>query len=200
MRRCGNPMLMVTSVVTALAVGCGDGAGTPAPAPASSRPASASSRVAPATSPSPSAVHPAWGTRPTTVIHHPAVPPVPVVTGVRFAAHPAEGFDRIVFDVEGALPGYSVRYVDQVRADPSDRPVTVPGRRHLLVVLTPAQAHRDSGAATVSGVHQLGLPVLRSYAIVGDFEGYVSIAIGVDDVVGYRVAELPGRIYLDVAA
>jgi hypothetical protein len=134
------------------------------------------------------------------VVHHPAVPPVPVVTGVRYAAHSAEGFDRIVFDIQGPLPGYSVRYVDQVRADGSDRVVQVPGRQHLLVVLTPAQAHRASGASTVSGVHRLTLPMLRSYAIVGDYEGYVSIALGLDDVVGYRVAELPGRIYLDVAA
>jgi hypothetical protein len=36
--------------------------------------------------------------------------------------------------------------------------------------------------------------------VVGDFEGHVSIAIGLDDVVGFRVGELPGRIYLDVAA
>jgi hypothetical protein len=135
-----------------------------------------------------------------TMVRHPAVPPVPVVTGVRAAAHPAEGFDRIVFDVGGALPGYSVRYVDEVKADPSDRVVAVPGRRHLLLVLTPAQAHRDDGATTVSGVHRLSLPMMRSYAIVGDYEGYVSIAIGLDDVVGYRVGELPGRLYLDVAA
>jgi hypothetical protein len=135
-----------------------------------------------------------------TVTHHPSVPPVPVVMRVRYAAHSAEGFDRIVFDIDGALPGYSVRYVSEVRADPSDRVVAVPGRRYLLVVLNPAQAHRDSGTTTVTGVHSLGLPMLRGYAIVGDFEGYVSIALGLDDVVGYRVGELPGRIYLDVAA
>jgi hypothetical protein len=135
-----------------------------------------------------------------TVRHDPPVPPVPVVTGIRYAAHSSQGYDRIVFDLSGGLPGYSVRYVSQVRADPSDRPVSVPGRRHLLVVLTPAQAHRDNGGATVSGVHRTDLPMLKSYAVVGDFEGYVSIALGLDDVVGFRVGELPGRIYLDVAA
>jgi hypothetical protein len=134
------------------------------------------------------------------VVHQPAVPPVPVVTGVRYASHPAEGYDRIVFDISGALPGYSARYVSSVVADPSDRPVNVPGRRHLLIVLNPAQAHRDDGVTTVTGVHSVSLPVLRSYAVVGDYEGHVSIALGLDDVVGYRVGELPGRIYLDVAA
>jgi hypothetical protein len=125
---------------------------------------------------------------------------VPVVLRVRSAAHPAEGYDRIVFDVRGALPGYTVRYVDEVRADPSDRPVTVPGRRFLLVVFTPAQAHTHDGTATVKGTNRLDLPMMRGYAVVGDYEGHVSIAIGLDGIVGYRVGELPGRIYLDVAA
>jgi len=148
----------------------------------------------------PSSAAPSWGSGPVTVEHRPPVPPVPVVLRVRYAVHAAEGFDRIVFDIAGPLPGYSVRYVPRVTSDPSDRPVSVPGRRHLLVVLHPAQAHRQDGTVTVSGVHSLHLPMLRSYAVTGDFEGHVSIAVGLDDVVAYRVRELPGRIYLDVAA
>ncbi|MFC4070242.1 AMIN-like domain-containing (lipo)protein [Actinoplanes subglobosus] len=148
--------------------------------------------------PKPAAV--TWGTGPVTVPRSPAVPPVPVVTGIRYAAHPAEGYDRIVFDISGAAPGYAVRYVDEVRADPSDRIVTVPGRAFLLVVLTPAQAHRDDGRVTVSGTRRLDLPMLRAYAVTGDFEGHVSIALGLDDVVGFRVGEASGRIYVDVAA
>jgi hypothetical protein len=78
--------------------------------------------------------------------------------------------------------------------------VAVPGRRHLLVVLSPAQAYRNGGGSTVTGTHRVDLPMLRSYAVVGDFEGHVSIALGLDLVVGFRMGELPGRIYLDVAA
>jgi hypothetical protein len=181
----------------------GNGSGAPAPVPAPSATVPQASPSPTATTPAPggggSVNHPTWSSGPVTVKHNLAVPPVPVVTGIRFAARPREGFDRIVFDIPGALPGYSVRYVSQVRMDPSDRPVSVPGRRYLLVVLNPAQAHRVDGAATVSGVHRVGLPMLESYAVVGDYEGYVSIALGLDDVVGYRVGELPGRIYLDVA-
>jgi predicted small lipoprotein YifL len=204
MRRDEISILVALTMVVALIAGCGGkGAGSPAPAPASTAATASAAPSAPVTSvPTvrPSTIGPTWSSGPVTVVRHPAVPPVPVVVRVRAAAHPAEGFDRIVFDIDGAAPGYSVRYVDQVKADPSDRPVAVPGRRHLLVVLTPAQAHRDDSAVTISGVHRLGLPMMRSYAVVGDYEGYVSIAIGVDDVVGYRVGELPGRIYLDVAA
>jgi hypothetical protein len=203
--------IMAVLITVALAVGC---AGNPDESPAAPAPTTSARPSAPATSatpgpsgdttkPSPgtpSTGGPTWSSGPITVAHSPAVPPVPVITGIRYAAHSQAGYDRIVFDVQGALPGYSVRYVDQVGADPSDRVVTVPGRRHLLIVMRPAQAHRDNGTATVSGTHRVNLPMLKSYAVVGDFEGVVSIALSLDDVVGYRVGELPGRIYLDVAA
>jgi hypothetical protein len=157
-----------------------------------------------AAAPSPSATTlvasaPRWRTDPITVKHEPEVPPVPVVTGIRYAGHPEDGYDRIVFDIEGGLPGYSARYVDEVRADPSDRRLSVPGKRYLQIVFTPAQAHRADGDSTVRGVHRAGLPMLTSYAVAGDFEGHVSIALGLSARTGYRIGELPGRIYIDVA-
>jgi len=187
-----RPSIFVVLVMLAGPLaGCGhaapEGPVPPAPAP-------------PATSVSParpSSPAPAWGSGPFTVVHHPAVPPVPVVTEIRAGAHP--GFDRIVFDVSGALPGYTVRYVDHVRSDPADRPIAVPGRAHLLVMLSPAQAHRADGTATVTGVHRIGLTALTAYAMVGDFEGHTSIAVGTAGHSGFRVGELPGRIYVDVA-
>jgi hypothetical protein len=213
-----RPRLVVTVAATAaLAVTSGCGGSGPAPAPAPSGPVSTSAPPTnqpgtPSGTPSgppsrttgtPGTGSPTvspWSSEALTVVHHPPVPPVPVLVRIRYAGHRQQGYDRIVFDIRGGLPGYTVRYVDQVRADPSDRPVTVPGRRFLLVVLTPTQAHEDTGSPTVQGVHRLNLPMMRGYAVVGDFEGHVSIAVGLDDVVGYRVAELPGRIYLDVAA
>lgn len=185
----------------------GGGAGAPiSPAPTAS-PATAapsSGDAAPSGGASPSPPKPStasWSSRPVTVTRNPSVPPVPVLTGIRTAAHPEAGYDRIVFDFAGALPGYTVRYVDEVREDASDRPVTMPGRRYLLIVFTPAQAHTDAGATTVAaGTRTLDYPMLRGYAVVGDFEGYVSVALGLDDVVGFHVGELSGRIYVDVAA
>jgi hypothetical protein len=76
--------------------------------------------------------------------------------------------------------------------------VSVPGSKYLLLVLTPAQAHRETGGPTVSGVHRVDLPMLESYAVVGDYEGYVSIALGLNSKAGYRIGELDGRIYVDV--
>jgi len=194
------------AVATALAAACGGNGAGPTPAPAttattsSAPPPSAPGGAGGAPSTSPATPHHGWPSGPVTVTHHPAVPPVPVLIGVRYAAHPGDGYDRIVFDIGGALPGCSVKYVGQVRADPSDQPVPVPGARYLLIVLNPAQAHRDDGTATVAGIHRIDLPVIKSYAIVGDYEGYVSIALGVNHLAGFRVGELPGRIYVDVAA
>jgi hypothetical protein len=149
-------------------------------------------------------VEPQWTSGPMTVIHNVAVPPVPLLVAIRSAAHPGEGYDRIVFDFNGPLPGYAIRYVDEVREDPSDRPVTMPGRRYLLVVFTPTQAHTEAGVVTVSPNRMtLNYPMLKGYVVTGDFEAYTSVALGLDDVVGYRVGELPGqpgRIYIDVAA
>ena len=140
-----------------------------------------------------------WTTGPVTVVHHPAVPPVPVVTGIRYASHAADGYDRIVFDIPGPPPGYTAKYVTEVIQDGSGNPISVPGAEHLTIVLTPAQAHRDDGTATVSGTHTTNLPTLKSYAIAGDYEGYVTIALGLNTKHGYHIAELSNRIYIDVA-
>lgn len=195
------------TAILAFVAACGDDPAAPsataAPSAATTPPAASAPQTVPGTAqtrsvsaPSP---RPTWSTGPVTVGHTPAVPPVPVLTGVRAAGHPDQGYDRVVFDIQGGLPSYSARYVSEVRADPSDQPMTVPGRRQLLIVFHPMQAHRDSGGVTVSGVHHVGLPMLTSYAVAGDFEGYVSIALGLDDQAGYRIGELPGRIYVDVA-
>ncbi|HEU5109131.1 MAG TPA: hypothetical protein VFT95_11350 [Micromonosporaceae bacterium] len=125
---------------------------------------------------------------------------MPRITGVRSAAHPAEGFDRIVFDIAGRIPGYQIRYVDTPIQDPSGSPADVPGRRFLQIRLEPAQAHTDSGQATQPRARTVNYPMLEAWAITGDFEGVVTVVLGLDDVVGYRVGELPGRIYVDVAA
>lgn len=221
MKRLG---VLVTTMVGALVLaGCGGGgddggtdetppASTPSPAatsPADDGTGTGTRAPAPTTPSQPGggggeAGESQWTSGPLTVTHNLTVPPVPQLLRIRSAAHPDQGYDRIVFDFPGPLPGYTVRYVDQVREDPSDQPVTMPGRRYLLITFTPAQAHTDAGQALVSPRRKtLDYPMMRGYVLVGDFEGYVSVAIGLDDVVGYRVGELPGqpgRIYLDVAA
>jgi hypothetical protein len=122
----------------------------------------------------------------------------PVLTAVRAAQHPECGYDRLVLDITGLLPAYAIRYVSQVRADPSDRPIFLPGSRFLLITLHPAQMHTSAGIATITGtVRALGYPMLAGWAPAGDFEGYVTVAVGLNAETRVRVGELAGRLYID---
>ncbi|WP_139217939.1 hypothetical protein [Micromonospora phaseoli] len=126
---------------------------------------------------------------------------MPTLLRIRSATH--SGYDRITFDFAGSLPGYRVRYVDTVTADASGRTVRMPGRRYLQIRFEPAQAHSDTGDPVTPRRRTFGYPMLRGYVVNGDYEGVLNVALGLDDVVGFRVGEIPGtpgRIYLDVAA
>lgn len=199
MKRLG--LLVAATVGALLLTGCGGGGGDTngvptAPSPTPTQTPSAGGGADGGTPP-PEPTEPGgagggggsdWTSGQPSVTHDLPLPPVPQLVRIRSAAHPDEGYDRIVFDFDGLLPGYTVRYVDEVREDGSDLPVAMPGRRYLLVVFTPAQAHNDVGQALVSPKRtDLDYPMMRGYVLVGDFEGYVSVAIGLDDVVGYRV-------------
>jgi hypothetical protein len=205
MKRRVGPALAVIVLPLFLAVACGTDDNQPSGGGTSTAvttpPATAPATTTSASTEPPSGTPATWTSEPVRVDRdNLPVPPVPVLTNIRSAAHIPEGFDRIVFDFQGALPGYEVKYVSTVVEDGSGRTVTMPGRRYLQITMRPAQAHTDAGAATAPRAKTLNYPMLKAYAVVGDFEGVVSVVLGLDDVVGFRVAELPGRIYIDVAA
>jgi hypothetical protein len=76
----------------------------------------------------------------------------------------------------------------------------MPGTSHLVITLKPAQGHTDSGTLTLpTGVQTVSYPMLKSYAVSGDFEGVLSVALGLAGGNSYRVGEAAGRIYVDVA-
>jgi peptidoglycan/xylan/chitin deacetylase (PgdA/CDA1 family) len=144
----------------------------------------------------------AWRTAPVSVAHNPTVPPVPVVTGIRPGRHPECRYDRITFDIPGATPAYEIRYVTSVTADGSGNPMTVPGggTTFLLITFHPAQGHTDVGADTIGAPSAaLGYQMLKGYAVTGDFEGHVTVALGLAGTVQVRAGELSGRVYVDVA-
>lgn len=188
-------LVAVPALVLAAATSCATS--TPAPAP------SAASSASPAAT-SPSAVGKAaacdvgaWRSAPVSVTRPVARPAI--VTGVRTAAHPECGYDRLVLDTTGPLQSYDIRYVGKVIADPSGKPITLPGRSYLLITLRPAQAHTGSGMPTVTrDVRALGYPVLKGYALAGDFEGVLTLALGLPGTASIRVGELPDRWYIDV--
>ena len=204
MRKATVLLIVVSALVLASLAAC-DGEAAPAnSAPSTSTSASRTATATAGPSSSPAGTPPAWTSTSVVVNRTVTVPPVPELLAIRTAAHSAEGYDRVTFDFRATLPGYEVRYVDKVIADGSGLPVDVPGRRHLQIVFRPAQAHNDSGQQAVTPRSAtLDYPMMRAYAITGDYEGVLTVVLGLDDVVGFRVGELPGqpgRIYVDVAA
>lgn len=181
-----------------------DAGAPPTVSPSASAPATPSPTMsaAPPTTRPTGGVMKGWTTGPLTVNRSVPVPPVPALLRITSETH--SGYDRITFDFAGPVPGYQVRYVDKVVEDGSGRTVTMPGRRYLQIRFEPAQAHSDSADTAVTPRSTtLGYPMLRGYVINGDFEAVLNIALGLDDLVAFRVTQIPGtpgRIYVDVAA
>jgi hypothetical protein len=194
------------AVIAVLALALAAAACSTSTAGGSPSPASQTAAPSTAAQPSPSADAPSagcdtrpWQTAPVAVTRDVAVPPVPVITAVRTAAHPECGYDRLVLDITGPVPGYSLSYSTQVTADPSGRTITMPGRRFLLITLRPAQAHGGSVSPAIPRtVQRPGYPGLMSWVLAGDFEGVVTLAAGLPGTASVRVAELPGRLYIDL--
>jgi hypothetical protein len=189
------------ALVAASSCSTGKPAGNPGPTANPASPAASLATASPGSSAAANCDSGAWRSAPVSVSHPVTGPTVPVVTAVRAAAHPECGYDRLVLDVTGPVPSYDIRYVTQVIADPSGKPITLSCHRYLLMTLRPAQAHTDSGAATIIRPEQtLGYPLLKSYAVAGDFEGVFTVALGLGDTTSIRVGELPGHLYIDVRA
>ena len=131
------------------------------------------------------------------VTRHFAVPPVPVITAIRTGTHPDCGYDRIVFNIRGPVPGYDIRYASKA---PSGTGGGAAGRWYLLITIHPAQGHSDSGVSTIARLSAAtSYPMLRGYQVTGDFEGVLSVAVGLAKPTAFRVGRLTGRLYVDVA-
>jgi hypothetical protein len=153
---------------------------------------------------------PAEPTWPTDAVSAPftgTVPPVPMLVEIRAGTHPDEGYDRVALEFEG-LPGYRIGYQERIVYDASGAPVDLPGEEFVQFVFNPAQAHDDDGNPTLSGPPvdpvEVGYPALVSYVLNGDFEGYVSVAVGLSAEVGFQVRHFTADngndiVYIDFA-
>jgi hypothetical protein len=129
-----------------------------------------------------------------------AAPDNPTLVGIR-ASHQA-GLDRIVFRFDGGLPAsQQVRYVDNVFADGSGRPVPIAGQALLRVRLVGAQAHDDQGQ-TVPGRKAFALPNVMTAVRTGDFEGVTTYGIGLAKRTRFEVSTLqnPSRVVIEIRA
>jgi hypothetical protein len=129
------------------------------------------------------------------------------LTGVRAGRHAC--YDRLVLDLDGRAPGYSVSYVAQVTQDGSGFVVPLRGGAKLQVVAR-AAAYDDSGRPTYRPANQAelvnvaGWRTFRQVAWAGSFEGQTTVGLGVRARLPFRVFALAGpgggsRLVIDVA-
>jgi hypothetical protein len=181
----------------------------PSPSPATPQSTAASPTTSAGASTPSNAAVPVWPTTATSSPFQGSVPPVPLLTSIRAAGHPENGYDRISFEFTGQLPGYSAGYVGQPPVlDGSGAAVHLPGTAFLRLTFQSAQAHDANGASTVNAV--AGTPIavgqseLKACVLTGDFEGSVSVVLGLSAPHGFHVGVLTKSatdhvIYVDVA-
>lgn len=212
--------LVPAAIVMALLAGCGaddepSGSATPTSSPAAT-----------SASPSPSAGEPtstgtATGgtdsdggslpvpTATTDVVKEdlPGATQTAVLTEIRVGAH--TGYDRVVFELDGPLLGYAVRYVDTLTQDGSGQPVEHEGDAALAVTMmgatldTSFQVEPGQTPRTYDGPKRIAADLESVEEVVhsGDFEATLSFGIGVDQKAPFRVELLssPTRLVVDVA-
>jgi hypothetical protein len=131
-----------------------------------------------------------------------APPEVAQLVAVRAAHHP--GFDRVVFEFDGPLPGTRLaRYVPTLYADGSGEPVRIAGRAILAITMFQANAHDvDTGQVTAPRRLAFALPNVMNVVQSGDFEATVSYGIGLAARQPFRVFTLrnPSRVVVDIDA
>ncbi|MBL0888853.1 AMIN-like domain-containing (lipo)protein [Myceligenerans indicum] len=115
------------------------------------------------------------------------------VTGIRTGVH--EGFDRVVFDLDGTgsgTPGWDVRYVPEAIDDGSGHHVDVAGDSILSVRISGTAAPTDSGVteADRTPISPAGAEAVEEVVYRSWFEGYSSAFVGIDG------AERPFRVFL----
>jgi len=129
------------------------------------------------------------------------------VTNVRAGRHTC--YDRLVVDLRGRAPGYTVKYVSNVYTDGQGAVVPLRGGARLLVVAK-APSYTSSGGTAFTPRNQAevvdvtGYRTFRQVAWAGTFEGQTSLGVGVRARLPFRAFTLDGpgtgsRLVIDVA-
>jgi hypothetical protein len=110
-------------------------------------------------------------------------------------------FDRFVIRARFATPGYNVRYVRRIVADPSGRPIPLLGAKRIHVAFDLAGGHDIHGTNLVASSLTPMCPNLVQVKEAGDFEGTLSFGLGLRRTAGFRVFRLtnPTRVVIDIA-
>jgi hypothetical protein len=137
-------------------------------------------------------------------------PALAPITNVRAGRHTC--YDRLVIDMNAAKggAGYVVKYVPQVREDPSDDPVPLAGGAFLQItvfapdydVFTGQPVYQPADPSHL--VNVTGFRTFRQVAHAGSFEAVTTFGLGVRARLPFRVVSLAGpgngsRLVVDVA-
>lgn len=113
-----------------------------------------------------------------------------------------EGFDRLVLEFDGGVPGYTVRFAERpLRQCGSGLPIEVDAPHTFQIELESAAAHDEQGQPTVRDRDRtLDFPVLRTARLTCDYEGVVEWVLGTDRRTEFRVFTLPdpARLVVDL--
>ena len=132
-----------------------------------------------------------------------------LLSGVRALVAPErDGVEQVVFEFEFLVPGVVAEYVERpVVQDGSGEEVDVAGRAVLGVRFDPASGADLSGAElrmVYTGPSRIDPPTSTVVEVVkvGDFEGILHWAIGLEEKVPFRVRALddPGRLVVEFRA
>jgi len=188
-------LVIPTLIILLAAGGCARAAETPAPAFETSAP-----------SPSPPKVEETAAVKAQTPPQAPEPAPAGLLVEMRAASHP--GYDRLVLEFGGEkAPPHQMRFVDEVRQDPSDMLVPLRGTRFLLIVfdgatLDTTRWEMDAGKSRrYTGPDRISpdLALLKQVAIAGDFEAVLSFGVGLsrDVKLDVQVLSAPARLVID---
>jgi hypothetical protein len=127
-------------------------------------------------------------------------PAAAFVDAIRTGSH--AGYDRVTVQFKNGQPG-SISIRPQAGATfhqaPSGKADTLAGRNGILVIIRGADAH-----TAYSGVRDLktNSPSLAEVRVIEDFEGQISLGLGLKQTSCYRASVLtnPVRLVIDVQA
>jgi hypothetical protein len=123
----------------------------------------------------------------------------PVLTSMQ--AHHTGSVDRVVFRFTGGVPAsVQASWEDTLIGDGSGLPIRVAGAKVLSVVMHGAVAHQPGGGSTIAARTAFALPNVITAVGAGDFEGVVSIGLGVQKKTSFQVRKLADRVVVDVGA
>ena len=128
------------------------------------------------------------------------------LTNVRSGRHAC--FDRLVVDLRGRAPGYSVKYVNTFTGAASGLPIALRGGAKLSVTVN-APAYTPEGTASYAPANRAevvdvtGYRTFRQVRWDSSFEGQTQLGVGVRARLPFRVFTLQdattSRLVIDVA-